>query len=265
MIDQWVDRNPDNDIVVRNSAMSFNIASNWKCVYDNAADGYHVPFSHESMMRMLSQRYGDVDISYYKGDFDQAPLFVKDLGNGHTLLDQRYEMHAESAWKRQHVSPGREIMWQRLNETFGESSAIQMLDGSTGSGMNLNVFPNLMIIGNQIQVLDPIAPGRTVVNWYSTSLDGAPPEVNATRMRLQEDFPSFGEVDDSANFESCQLGMEDVPELEWVNIERHKDSGKGYYDDIDGLWREPVSTDLHARAYLAAWRLIMEQDSDKEL
>jgi hypothetical protein len=29
--------------------------------------------------------------------------------------------------------------------------------------------------------------------------------------------------------------------------------------DHDGLWREPISSDLHLRCYYDAWRRIMEQ------
>lgn len=264
MLDQWIDRNPGSDIIVRNGAMPFEIRTNWKCVYDNAGDGYHVPFSHESMMRMLSNRYGNVDIAYYEGNFDNSPLSVKDLGNGHTLLDQRPLMHRDSAWTRQHAQPGREIMWSQLNESLGEERALELLDQSTGSGMNLNIFPNLMVIGNQIQVLEPVSVNKTLVRWYSTALTNVPPEINAIRMRMQEDFPSFGEVDDSANFEACQIGLEEVPEVEWVNIGRHMDSGRGSVD-ADGYWKEPVSTDLHARAYWRSWKSIMESHASGEV
>ena len=243
--------------MVQNGDMQFQTHANWKTVYDNAGDGYHPPFSHTSMLRVFAERYGDVDMQYYSRNFDESPLYTKDLGNGHTVIDQRPAMHATSAWRRQHVNPGREALEAALTRRYGPDEALRMLDASTGSGLNLNIFPNLLIIGNQIQVVEPVAVNRTVVHWFSTTLDGAPPEVNATRMRLQEDFPSFGEVDDTAQFESCQHGMEDVPEMEWVDIRRHMMTNAGHRD-TDGLWREPISSDLHMRCYYDAWRRIME-------
>jgi hypothetical protein len=66
-------------------------------------------------------------------------------------------------------------------------------------------------------------------------------------------------VDDTAQFESCQYGLAGVPELEWVDISRHMATGVGLVDETDGLWREPISSDLHMRCYFAAWRHIMEQ------
>lgn len=255
-LDQWIDRGFREKIIVRSGAMAFTIRANWKCIYDNAGDGYHTPFSHESMLKVFQNRYGDVDLSYYQSDFDKSPLFIEDLGNGHTLLDQRPAMHAESAWKRQHPHPSHEVVERAIIERFGPQDGIKMLDASTGSGMNLNIFPNLLIIGNQIQVLEPASVNKTVVKWYSTTLEGAPDEINAARMRMQEDFPSFGEVDDAAQFEACQQGMETVPEVEWIDMRRHMSTGAGWIGD-DGHWREPVSSDLHQRTYLQAWRRIM--------
>jgi len=44
-----------------------------------------------------------------------------------------------------------------------------------------------------------------------------PDEINTLRMRMQEDFPAFGEPDDLANFEEAQRGMV-IPEMEWIDI-----------------------------------------------
>lgn len=260
-LDEWLDRGEALPVVVRNGDMQFKTHANWKTIYDNAGDGYHPPFSHDSMLRVFAKRYGDVDMQYYRSDFDQSPMLSRDLGNGHTMLDQRPAMHAESAWKRQHVMPGREIMWHNLIEQYGEAEALDMLDASTGGGMNLNIFPNLLIIGNQIQVVEPVAVDETVVHWYSTTLEGAPDEVNAIRMRMQEDFPSFGEVDDTAQFEACQAGMENVPEMEWIDIRRHMDTGTAYMAE-DGILSDVTSSDLHLRAYSDAWRQIMNKAAD---
>jgi phenylpropionate dioxygenase-like ring-hydroxylating dioxygenase large terminal subunit len=257
-LDEWLDRGDRLPVVVRAGSMQFDAHANWKVVYDNAGDGYHPPYSHVSMLRVFSRRYGDVDMQYYAGNFDESPLISRDLGNGHTLLDQRPSMHKESAWKRQHVLPGREILWAQLNEKYGEERALDMLDASTGSGLNLTIFPNLLIIGNQIQVLEPVSVNRTTVHWYSTLLDGAPDEINAIRMRMQEDFPSFGEVDDMAQFESCQQGMETVPEMPWIDIRRHMETAAGHRAE-DGIWTEPISSDQHMRCYFAAWRQIMNR------
>lgn len=261
-LDEWLDRGDRQAVAVRAGVMQFTTHANWKTVYDNAGDGYHPPFSHDSMLRVFARRYGDVDMQYYAANFDESPLISRDLGNGHTMLDQRPAMHAESAWERQHVIPGREILREKLNEMLGEEKARKLLDASTGSGLNLNIFPNLLIIGNQIQMLEPVSVNQTSVNWFSTILEDAPDEVNAARMRMQEDFPSFGEVDDTAQFEACQAGMEGVPEMEWIDIRRHLHTTAGHVAD-DGIWTEPVSSDQHMRCYLSAWQRIMNEGADR--
>lgn len=257
-IDEWLDRGDKLPLVVRNGTMQFKTHANWKTVYDNAGDGYHPPFSHDSMLRVFSKRYGDVDIQYFRANFDETAMVIRDLGNGHTMLDQRPMMHAASAWERQHVMPGREVMWDRLSERYGAERAGEMLDASTGAGMNISIFPNLLILGNQIQLVEPVAVDLTVVHWFSTTLEGAPDEVNAVRMRMQEDFPSFGEVDDNAQFEACQEGMANVPEMEWIDVRRHLHTDR---QDMDGtgVATGSPSSELHLRTYHEAWRRIMNK------
>jgi hypothetical protein len=131
------------------------------------------------------------------------------------------------------------------------------LDLVMGSGMNLNIFPNLLVIGNQIQVIEPKSVDLTHLTWYATALeaDDLPPEVNALRLRLQEDFPSFGEPDDLANFEECQVGL-GIPEMEWVLTGRHLNSGKEY-SGAKELLTGPVTDELPLRAFWREWKRIM--------
>ena len=67
---------------------------------------------------------------------------------------------------------------------------------------------------------------ETNVTWYGTAvvdeegvLGGAVDEINALRMRTQEQFPNFGEVDDLANFEEIQRGLACM-EDEWIYMHR---------------------------------------------
>ncbi|MHA7777987.1 aromatic ring-hydroxylating oxygenase subunit alpha [Roseibium sp. M-1] len=263
-IDQWLDRGAGEKVIINNGSMRFTSHSNWKTVYDNAGDGYHPPFSHESMLRVFARRYGDdTDMTYFPSGAEEGPIPMKHLGNGHTLLDQRVAMHAESAWARQHVHPGREVAEAAVIEKYGKEEGTKRLDASTGAGMNLSIFPNLLFLGNQVQLIEPLAVNKTIITFFSTSLEGADEDINAARMRMQEDFPSFGEVDDTAQWESCQEGMETVPELEWIDISRHMTTQAGAVD-ADGHYYEPVTSDLHMRVYYAEWKRIMERAAEKK-
>src|SRR5262249_34682563 len=92
--------------------------------------------------------------------------------------------------------------------------------------VNINVFPNFSLLGNHIQVFDPVAVDETNVTWYGTAvvdndgaLGGAVDAINTLRMRTMEQFPNFGEVDDLANFEEIQRGLACL-EDEWIYMHR---------------------------------------------
>ncbi|WP_062763299.1 Rieske 2Fe-2S domain-containing protein [Falsirhodobacter sp. alg1] len=251
-LDEWMDRWPGGRISVRHGQHKLICNGNWKLVNDNSADGYHPGFSHASLLRMRKDRYGGgVDMQWVLGNVDEGLQTVADLGNGHTFLDQRREI--ERYWDQSAPMPGEDSYVETLRTRMGEK-AEAALDMVMGSGMNLNIFPNLLIIGNQIQVIVPRALARTDLIWYSTSIeaDDIPPEINSLRMRLQEDFPSFGEPDDLANFEECQSGLS-VPEMEWLVVSRHRTTGKEYVDE-HGHTTGPVTDELPIRAFWAEWQ-----------
>lgn len=254
-IDEWLDRWPGAKLVVRNGAHRLICNGNWKLVFDNSADGYHPGFSHASLLRMRKDRYGaGVDMQWVIGNVDDGLQTVADIGNGNTFLDQRQEI--KRYWDQAAPMPGEESYAATMRARLGEK-AEAALDVVVGSGMNLNIFPNLLIIGNQIQVIEPRSFDSTYLNWYGTTLeaDDMPPEVNSLRMRLQEDFPSFGEPDDLANFEECQAGL-GIAEMEWVLTSRHLHSGKEYRD-ANGYLTGPVSDELPLRAFWREWKRLM--------
>ena len=55
LLDQWLDRY-DGNVIVNSSAHRMELQGNWKFVFDNAADGYHVAFSHRSLLA-IAERY----------------------------------------------------------------------------------------------------------------------------------------------------------------------------------------------------------------
>ena len=70
------------------------------------------------------------------------------------------------------------------------------------------------------------------------------------------------EVDDAANFESCQEGLESMPEIEWVDISRHMSDTEGAgYDNV--LTNKPTS-EIHSRSYFDTWKRLMNVEPDSE-
>ena len=253
LIDEWLDRWPGANLVVRQGTHKLICNGNWKLVYDNSADGYHPGFSHASLLRMRKDRYGGgVDMQWVLGNVDEGQQTVADLGNGNTFLDQRREI--TRYWDQAAPMPGEESFARAIRDRLPGEAGERALDVVVGSGMNLNIFPNLLIIGNQLQVIEPQSVDSTHLVWYGTALeaDDLPSEVNALRMRLQEDFPSFGEPDDLANFEECQAGLS-IAEMEWVVTARHLVTGKEYRD-ADGHLTGPVTDELPIRAFWREWK-----------
>jgi phenylpropionate dioxygenase-like ring-hydroxylating dioxygenase large terminal subunit len=258
LLDYWIDRFPGGKVVARNNAHRMDCAANWKLVMDNSTDGYHPAFSHRSLLQM-AQRLGESkDMAYFAESPDDGDMYCRYLGGGHSFIDQR-PMYREPGdyWATQRPQPGREAYEALIRERYPEAEATRLLDLTVGSQMNLTIFPNLMIIGNQIQSLEPVAVDRTLLVWQATTSPELPDEINTLRMRTQEDFPSFGEPDDLANFQECQRGLS-IPEVEWVLMNRgHGIEGRQCIDD-DGGVTAPATDETPMRGYLHHWKQLMQ-------
>ncbi|PCI68387.1 MAG: (2Fe-2S)-binding protein [Piscirickettsiaceae bacterium] len=264
-IDEWIDHNGGDHNAIRISgAQQYTVHANWKCLYDNAGDGYHPEFSHQSLLQMTQQRYGSgMDLDYFSGGIDSTPMYSQDIGNGHTFLDQRPCMYEASAFDRQRPQPGREAIVEQLTAEVDEDKARDYFEMATGAGMNLNIFPNLLFIGNQLQVITPLSVGLSDMTWYSTTIDNVPAAVNTLRLRTQEDFTAFGEPDDTANFEACFKGMHER-EIDWIDISRHLETGVDTTDE-NGVVTSVISSDIHMRAYYAEWKKLMQSNDESSL
>ena len=126
------------------------------------------------------------------------------------------------------------------------------------------MFPNLSLLGNHIQVFEPVSVDETNVTWYGTAvvdehgvLGGALDEINALRMRTQEQFPNFGEVDDLANFEEIQRGLA-CPEDEWVYMHRGLGIEGRVKTDEHGVVTAPATDEAFMREYIKEWKRLMK-------
>jgi phenylpropionate dioxygenase-like ring-hydroxylating dioxygenase large terminal subunit len=257
-IDLFVDRAPSGTISLhRPYRMTYR--GNWKLIWDNGSDGYHPAFSHRSILKMTQERYGQgrsLD-NFGAQDPDDGPMYNQALGHGHTMLDQRPGM-GDSLWQRVRPMPSKEPMYASLVERYGREEADRVVEMAPGPGLNLTVFPSFHLIGNQVVTVEPLEVGLTAVNWYPTTLDGAPDEVNELRMRIAEDFPNFGEVDDFENFERQQIGLT-IPEVEWIDMSRGLTIDRSWQDER-GVTTTPVTDDGPLRSYHQEWRRLMTCD-----
>ena len=126
------------------------------------------------------------------------------------------------------------------------------------------MFPNFSLLGNHIQVFEPVGVDETNVIWYGTAvvdeegaLGAAASEVNALRMRTQEQFPNFGEVDDLANFEEIQRGLACL-EDEWVYMHRGLGIQGRVKTDAQGIITAPATDEAFMREYIKEWKRLMQ-------
>ena len=265
-IDEWLDRQPKGKIRVC-EANRLKFKGNWKLAYDNSGDGYHVVFSHRSLLEM-ENRQADVankGMSYYKGSPDTAPMYMAYMGNGHHFKDKRpnIEKRAGGLWAVEGPAPGTEHYQEDLRRRYG-ARAEEILDLASSEPVNINVFPNFSLLGNHIQVFEPVSVDETNVTWYGTAVvdeDGvlgdAVEDVNALRMRTQEQFPNFGEVDDLANFEEIQRGLACL-EDEWVYMHRGLGIPGRVKTDANGIITAPATDEAFMREYIKEWKRLMK-------
>jgi hypothetical protein len=163
-------------------------------------------------------------------------------------------------WDRARPVPGRESYAAALEARLGPEEAREYLELTGRAGINLVLYPNLIIAGGgSFNVYEPVAVDRTIVHSFGVVLDGAPPEVNALKTRFLEDFPGFGYRDDNEIFERIQQSLSAIPEMEWL------DFSKGLGTDREGTGQDGtitgnVSDETGIRGSYFWWQELMSRD-----
>jgi phenylpropionate dioxygenase-like ring-hydroxylating dioxygenase large terminal subunit len=269
-LDEWLDRHPGARVAVR-EANRLKYRGNWKLAYDNSCDGYHVVFSHRSLLEMENRLAEDPNkgMSFYKSRPDSAPMYMAYFGNGHHFKDKRpnVDKRPGALWEIEGAAPGMEHFAARIRARLGDR-APRALDLAASEPVNINIFPNLLVLGNHIQVIQPLGVDETDLTWYATAivddageLGGAVDDVNAIRLRTQENFPNFGEVDDATNFEQIQRGL-DALEDEWVYMHRGLGIPGRVKTDARGVITAQATDEAFMREYLKEWKRLMQARPD---
>jgi phenylpropionate dioxygenase-like ring-hydroxylating dioxygenase large terminal subunit len=268
-IDDWLDRNPGGKVVVC-EANRLKFKGNWKLAYDNSCDGYHVAYSHRSLLETENRFAGDnaKGMAYYRNSPDGTAMYMQYTGHGNHFKDKRpmLEKRPGGLWALEGAHPGMEHYEAEFRRRYGER-ANALLDLAGSEPVNINVFPNFSLLGNHIQVFEPVSVGETNAVWYGTmivdangDLGDAVTDINALRMRTQESFPNFGEVDDVANFEQIQVGLMAI-EDEWVY--QHRGLGvPGRVKTLpDGSIVAPATDEAFMREHFKEWKRLMKTPS----
>lgn len=252
-LDAIIDRHPGGVLEVLPTAQQFEYAGNWKLAWDNAADGLHATFAHRSYNVLGATTEIETVLARDPGS---TPMEAKALGNGHMVVDQRPGI-PQGPWATMRAVPFREP----FEDALVEAGHSDLLDLATGSMVNLSLFPNLIFVGNQLLVVEPLAVDRTRLSMYLVTAPEAPREIDQLRLRVDEDFVSFGTPDDLDMFERVQEGLA-IPEIEWVDVARGLVDGRDI-PDADGVVTGPITSEAPQRGYLAQYAAMLANDGGR--
>jgi len=139
--------------------------------------------------------------------------------------------------------------WDALCTCLGADRALDVL---TVGGTHMSVFPNLVVLQNQIRTIRPVAVDRTEVLLNPVLLAGAPDELNSLRLRAHEMFygPGGGGVpDDIEMFRRVQIGLDSSVDP-WIRFwrGRHREER-----DTDGTVFGQMTDEVSQRAMWREW------------
>jgi phenylpropionate dioxygenase-like ring-hydroxylating dioxygenase large terminal subunit len=250
-IDLFVDLAPEGELEVRAGGNKFDFPANWKLQIENAMDGYHPNFSHETYLDMLQRQLG-VRPDVFNGNSIGE---TRDLGNGHVMLDYRRYNREYSERMRAILPtmPGGDSHRAKLEERYGRERAAEILNAG---GTHLLVFPNLVLIGVHIRVIQPVTVNHTQVSLYPTTLKGASAELNTARLRGHESFfgaAGMGQPDDLEMFARIQEGIQ-VDLDPWLLLSRglHRE-----HRDVDGTLVGQMTDEVTLRGIWNHYRQVM--------
>lgn len=222
--DLFADLSPSGNIRVETGVTRYQFRGNWKQQVENSMDGYHPSLVHYSFFEdVLKPRIGR-GMGFIVGP--QSPATSVSLDNGHALIDFRaFDRKAIlGAEKPKSEQDWHDALRARYTDRPGYAEAVIACNG--GDGFNLLVYPNLVLINNQIRVIHPVSYDRTEVFAYPATLEDVAPEINTARVRAHEDFygpASFGAPDDIEMFQRQWDGMARTPAMEWLYYDRGLD------------------------------------------
>lgn len=244
-------------INLRRGSLRYSYPSNWKLQVENSVDGYHPSFVHQSTLQTVGQRTMGGERqgkTIWKSTRGDSPDVNCDLGNGHALSDLR-TLLGVGQLERARTWPGGDQYWAALVEQLGEERATEAVVGGSDV-MTVYLFPNLVLIQQQIRVIRPRSVNHTDVEMYFASWDGAPEEFNEQRLRQHTLFYGPAGIvgpDDLEMFRRIETGLEG-PNRSWVDLQR----GLHREETVSGGTRQGHHTDeTPQRAFWRRWAELM--------
>jgi hypothetical protein len=255
-VDRFLDQCLGLPLVAHRQAHRIAMDANWKLQLENGMDGYHAGFTHRSFFDVMQRRTGS-SVRYASG---LPTATSRAFRNGHCAIDPETTSRKPLVTRVATLPEAAERL-AALRRDVGQDRAEDFLNGLTGAGINVGIFPNLQLIGIHIRRIEPVSVNRTIVSVRPLLVQGAPPEVNWLRLRYHELFygpAGFGQPDDFEMFERVEAGLDDTRDS-WVRFERGHGREESLDDGDTSLGN--VTDETPQRGQYRQWAALMAQGS----
>jgi fatty-acyl-CoA synthase len=253
LIDLAFDRSPTGQVRVA-GVQKMQLHANWKMPMENGLDHYHASFTHRSAVR-IDRPLGE---QIKQAEHQAGVALVRRLGPGFGQLDfgsQHREVGA--GYVRPVPDEIRKEYVRLLEEGHGVERAQQVLNTAVSHAL---IFPNLLLIQNDLRVTAPVAPNLTYCYQYYYELEGVPDELNEIRTRRQEiAYGAAGAIlqDDLEVWERNDVGLRAGLGGDEEKLDLSRGMHRAQVDD-DGFEINPRSADeLGIRAMWERYREMM--------
>jgi phenylpropionate dioxygenase-like ring-hydroxylating dioxygenase large terminal subunit len=264
--DDLVDRAPDGDVEIAGGVFKHTYDGNWKLYLENLCDAAHPIFVHQSSTEaakaqsddVFSDGAGEIAIRQMRQNgapysFWESQVGIWTYPNGHSFLG---DYHDDSKLVAAMNDPVFRDYLEALEAKQGAKRAKEILEVRR---WNTNVYPNLSFMSQfqQLRVVHPIAPDKTVVYTYCFRLKGAPEAlfertisfanvVNGTgSLVLTDDLETYGRITSGLSSEGA----------EWLQI------GRGFTSDTPdehgGRKGKNSTSEIYIRNMYDAWLALM--------
>jgi benzoate/toluate 1,2-dioxygenase subunit alpha len=243
-VDAYLDLSIEGEIALTAGSNKHEYPGNWKFQMENGVDGYHAMFLHDSFFKIQARSQDRVHARIASRDEDKG--WCEAFSNGHAILAREAGDKTIDDLRRPYPE-----YFQRLEEKHGPERFRQVM-----AQMNIFIFPNLYLILNQVRVIQPVNPRKTVVTMYPTMLKGAPDALNEQRLREHEEgFSATGFVgtDDYEAFVCVEEGLK-AESVEWLVLLRGIQDEKVL--ENGARWGQP-SDETPQRGQYREWKRLL--------
>jgi len=249
LIDRACDLSPEGEIELSAGWVKHRYHANWKMLPENDTDGYHLGFTHLSLMKVVGSQY-----QRFVGEEKNIKGILRDWGNGHTEIEWAPGYQQPFEWFGA-VPEGKVARYlAALEHRDGKEKARQrVFDGPP----HAIIFPNLFLAEMNIVLFQPLSV-ESCVQWHTPMFLKGVPELNTRLLRQSEAAlgpASFLVPEDATIASRNQLGLH-VRNPEWLDLHRGLNR-----EQIDGEGRRVshLTDETTNRGFWRQYRKVMTE------